>query len=1058
MFRSLQRYLRWTYGAVTLSEQIVQYENKEEGSITWRDFLATAQPFIAKIKDDDAILKSNVSSSTLAAPVSATTSTNIVTPTAATKTVAAPTNVLPQLDASLSTTTPEPSAAATIPTPATTIVPPKPQRSTNPTVNSDVIKALEGPSMKSIPPQKSSPTPPMPTTIPAAITENQEAFETIDLNDQVTPALPSTNTPHPAPLSTNTTTTNQHNDDNIINPYQQSFRSSSDPSIVTIPKPAKPERSLSFKSYTTTSSHRPELTSKPLTLDTSTAPPPPPPAAAAPGQSFNDSPTTTLKKKRSFIDSVKAVFSFSRGNSPTASNKNSPTPSPVGTPGKPNPAASTSTGVDAAGASTEGSKGGGWKVLSDSGNKKVPASENNTSPIPTTKTDALYSRADPEWIEPSAAKPPRPDRRQSKTNAFTQSLDGVATPKQRAYDPSEDRESPPDRFDALSYHPPRLDLSTDDSVLMGSRPPPTIFLARAQSDSMIKTNISRSESTLSPRRRSLHQYQSTARSSLGFLTPRSGSPSPSKPSFLEKYGASVHKNGLDRSDWKDGTGIAAKLRASVLGMTTPSAASPRSPTRFTLQYPNFDSETSFYSDNGDFSTRHSLEGLRTPTKGTILTRQSSSSPFRKSTQSLYQSQLLYQGQLGEEDTVQKLKDAIVRAQERSIDEDLVTFNPYSGLLEIPMDTSHLDVTSDSIDMSTNQSFSAPVPEAGTWEYFHNRRVYPYCLSKEKIESRRAQVLQELGQVLPTRNKLPFLHSGAFSAESPLLEHYQMIKTDDKELSPYRLPTSSSSSSSAKPTVNTDLPALYGGLPLPDIHTPSILTNLDRRSGIAYCGFVERKTGKGYFTQRYLVLYGDRSSLSDVNNKGAQSAPNSQIPLTAPCLCLYNTAVTSNWGTIPILLKSCILLSDLIDVTFEDPKNTSKFQFTILASKSFNPTDAKDGKAPTRRFSFTSSPGGGGGSAGNGSKKDGSPIRLLLAAPSALDRLTWIQWIQAAKNRPPPVHSPAGGNTNLKSGQQGSVRGGEVGSSVGGGVGVTGDKKVEYKYLTKNNTTTAITSN
>ena len=94
----------------------------------------------------------------------------------------------------------------------------------------------------------------------------------------------------------------------------------------------------------------------------------------------------------------------------------------------------------------------------------------------------------------------------------------------------------------------------------------------------------------------------------------------------------------------------------------------------------------------------------------------------------------------------------------------------------------------------------------------------------------------------------------------------------------------------------------------------------------------------------------------------------------PCLCVYNKSAPSAWGQTPVGFKSCILASDIIDVSIEEPKNTARHLWQVTATRFFTHK-----QEDVDHYS------------------DGKTVKIVFDALSAVDRLSWISWIQSAKS-------------------------------------------------------------
>jgi len=125
-----------------------------------------------------------------------------------------------------------------------------------------------------------------------------------------------------------------------------------------------------------------------------------------------------------------------------------------------------------------------------------------------------------------------------------------------------------------------------------------------------------------------------------------------------------------------------------------------------------------------------------------------------------------------------------------------------------------------------------------------------------------------------------------------------------------------------------------------------------------------------FLQRFLVLYGERNEMNSL-----------------PCLCVYTKSASSAWGQSPVGFKSCILASDIIDVSIEEPKNTTRHLWQINATRFF--THKQD---DVDHYS------------------NDKTVKIVFDAPSAVDRLSWISWIQSAKNHAEDVIARQTANT------------------------------------------------
>lgn len=94
----------------------------------------------------------------------------------------------------------------------------------------------------------------------------------------------------------------------------------------------------------------------------------------------------------------------------------------------------------------------------------------------------------------------------------------------------------------------------------------------------------------------------------------------------------------------------------------------------------------------------------------------------------------------------------------------------------------------------------------------------------------------------------------------------------------------------------------------------------------------------------------------------------------PCLCVYTKSASSAWGESPVGFKSCILASDILDVAIEEPKNTARHLWQVTATRFF--THKQD---DVDQYS------------------DGKVVKIVFDSPSAVDRLSWISWLQIAKS-------------------------------------------------------------
>jgi hypothetical protein len=93
----------------------------------------------------------------------------------------------------------------------------------------------------------------------------------------------------------------------------------------------------------------------------------------------------------------------------------------------------------------------------------------------------------------------------------------------------------------------------------------------------------------------------------------------------------------------------------------------------------------------------------------------------------------------------------------------------------------------------------------------------------------------------------------------------------------------------------------------------------------------------------------------------------------PSLCIYSKAKDSIWGPVPMGLKSCVMAADIIDVAIEDPKKVSRNLFLVTAKKIYIESSGKTKQS-----------------------QDNELVKLIFAASSAVDRLSWMKWIQIAK--------------------------------------------------------------
>lgn len=152
----------------------------------------------------------------------------------------------------------------------------------------------------------------------------------------------------------------------------------------------------------------------------------------------------------------------------------------------------------------------------------------------------------------------------------------------------------------------------------------------------------------------------------------------------------------------------------------------------------------------------------------------------------------------------------------------------------------------------------------------------------------------------------------------------------------------------------------------------------------------------------MVLYGRRASATD-------STLNMTLKPLPPTLCLYSAVVQTAWGSVPIRPKSCIMASDLLAVAIEEPKKVSRNLFQITARpwagqshldmyinspsspQSYQPGNSLTQNCQSNSMVLTNPVND------TAALSAGENLKLVFAAPSALDRLSWIEWLQVAKS-------------------------------------------------------------
>lgn len=147
----------------------------------------------------------------------------------------------------------------------------------------------------------------------------------------------------------------------------------------------------------------------------------------------------------------------------------------------------------------------------------------------------------------------------------------------------------------------------------------------------------------------------------------------------------------------------------------------------------------------------------------------------------------------------------------------------------------------------------------------------------------------------------------------------------------------------------------------------------------------------------MVLYGERiTAANTTSNKALKPLP--------PSICLYSTVVQTAWGSVPIRPKSCILASDLLEIAIEDPKKVSRNLFQITARPWAGQShldvylnSPNQPVSPLNQSRLTSSVGISSHINDTAALSAGENLKLVFAAPSALDRLSWIEWLQVARS-------------------------------------------------------------
>ena len=99
-------------------------------------------------------------------------------------------------------------------------------------------------------------------------------------------------------------------------------------------------------------------------------------------------------------------------------------------------------------------------------------------------------------------------------------------------------------------------------------------------------------------------------------------------------------------------------------------------------------------------------------------------------------------------------------------------------------------------------------------------------------------------------------------------------------------------------------------------------------------------------------------------------------IQSPRLVIYERNVSSCWGELPIHLKSCLLIKDIVDVQWsEGPKNL----FVVLASTYLRTGETTNNIINDGTINANS-----------------AEVNLLLSVDNVQKRLAWTQWILSAK--------------------------------------------------------------